>query len=297
MNNAKKLTLKFRAKTFYFASVFLPNKIRKDIENLYIFCRYIDDIGDGGNFTKKNAIKKLNQIKSQILIKKSDNLIISEFISLQIKYKINASIPIDLINGVKSDLSNVDFKNNNELLKYCYQVAGTVGYMFCKIIKVNNTKLIFRGVQLGIAMQRTNISRDIREDLESNRMYLPREARQYRGKKKKIIHNNKLKKTISEDLLSFLKQTEKFYQNSWIGIRKLPFKYAIPVSIAAELYQRIGNKIIKNNCNIWDRRIYLNKFEKVKYSFFALYKLFFLKTKLEGKIDIECKCFIDNIKN
>ena len=297
MNNAKKLTLKFRAKTFYFASVFLPNKIRKDIENLYIFCRYVDDIGDGGNFTKKNAIKKLNQIKSQILIKKSDNLIISEFISLQIKYKINASIPIDLINGVKSDLNNVDFKNNKELLKYCYQVAGTVGYMFCKIIKVNNTKLIFRGVQLGIAMQRTNISRDIREDLESNRMYLPREERQYKGEKKKIIHNNKLKKTISEDLLSFLKQTEKFYQNSWIGIRKLPFKYAVPVSIAAELYQRIGNKIIKNNCNIWGRRIYLNKFEKVKYSFFALYKLFFLKTKLESKIDIECKCLIDNIKN
>ena len=59
MNNAKKLTLKFRAKTFYFASIFLPNKIRKDIENLYIFCRYIDDISDGGNFTKKNAIKIL----------------------------------------------------------------------------------------------------------------------------------------------------------------------------------------------------------------------------------------------
>ena len=111
------------------------------------------------------------------------------------------------------------------------------------------------------------------------------------------MHNIKLKKTISEDLLSFLEKTEKFYQNSWIGIRKLPFKYAVPVSIAAELYQRIGNKIIKNNCNIWDRRIYLNKFEKVKYSFFALYKLFFLKTELEGKIDIECKCFIDYIKN
>ena len=57
--------------------------------------------------------------------------------------------------------------------------------MFCRIIKVNDTKLIFRGVQLGIAMQRTNISRDIREDLEYNRMYLPREARQYKGEKKK----------------------------------------------------------------------------------------------------------------
>ncbi len=296
MNNAKKLTLKFRAKTFYFASIFLPNKIRKDIENLYIFCRYIDDIGDDGNFTKKVAIKKLDKIKSQIIIKKSDNLIIAEFISLQNKYKINSSIPIDLIDGVKSDLNNVDFKNSKELLKYCYQVAGTVGYMFCKIIKINNSKLIFRGIQLGVAMQRTNISRDIKEDLESNRMYLPKEARQYKGAKKKIIHNNKLKKTISEDLLRFLEKTEKFYQNSWIGIRKLPFKYAVPVSIAAELYQRIGNKIVKNNCNIWDRRIYLNKFEKVKYSFFALYKLFFLKTKLEIKTDIECKFILDNIK-
>jgi len=297
MNDAKKLTLKFRAKTFYFASIFLPNKIRKDIENLYIFCRYIDDIGDSGNFSKKNAIKELEKIKSQIIVKKSDNLIISKFIYLQIKYRINAAIPIDLINGVKSDLNKVDFKNNKELLKYCYQVAGTVGYMFCKIIKINDTKLIFRGIQLGIAMQRTNISRDIREDLESDRMYLPKEVRQYKGEKKNIISSKKLKEIVSEDLLSFLEQTERFYQNSWLGIRKLPFKYAVPVSIAAELYQRIGNKIIRNNCNIWDKRIFLNKFEKVKYSFFALYKLFFLKTKLERKIDIECKCFLDNMKN
>ena len=296
MNNVENLTLKFRAKTFYFASFFLPKKVRKEIEDLYVFCRYIDDIGDGGNITKTNARKTLNEIELQIKKKKSNNLIVSNFISLQNKHKINSSVPIDLINGVKSDLNNVDFKNNKALLKYCYQVAGTVGYMFCKIIKINCRKLIFRGVQLGIAMQRTNISRDIKEDLEFSRIYIPREIRQYKGSKNKILNNDKLKKTISEDLLNFLEQTDKFYQNSWIGIRKLPFKYAVPVSIAAELYQRIGSKIKKNNCNIWDARIYLNKFEKIKYSFFALNKLLFWKTKIEEKIDIECNYILDNIK-
>ena len=99
MNNVENLTLKFRAKTFYFASIFLPKKVRKDIENLYIFCRYIDDIGDEGNISKNNARKKLNEIKLQIKKKKTNNPIISNFISLQNKHRIRSSIPIDLIDA------------------------------------------------------------------------------------------------------------------------------------------------------------------------------------------------------
>ena len=82
------------------------------------------------------------------------------------EHKIDVSIPLDLIKGIEYDLKNsVDIKDYEELLKYSYRVAGTVGYMFCKIIKEKSTEQIFRGIQLGIAIHFTNISRDVKEDL------------------------------------------------------------------------------------------------------------------------------------
>ena len=112
----KKLTIKVRAKTFYFASLFLPKRIRKDIENLYIFCRYLDDIGDEKN-TKKNKSKQhLNQIKKEILKRKSSNLIVSNFINLQKKCKIENKFVFHLIEGIKSDLKkSVDIENEKQL--------------------------------------------------------------------------------------------------------------------------------------------------------------------------------------
>ena len=140
------LSIKFRAKTFYFASFFLPKNTRKDIESLYTFCRYLDDIGDEKNIKKKNT-------KSHIIL---------NFINLQKRYKIDNKIVFHLIEGIKSDLNkSVDIKDDKQLFIYCYSVAGTVGFMFCKIINVTNKELYLRAIQLGIGMQRTNISRDI----------------------------------------------------------------------------------------------------------------------------------------
>ena len=90
-----------------------------------------------------------------------------------------------LIDGIKTDLNKtVDIKDDKQLIVYCYSVAGTVGFMFCKIINVTDKKLYFRAIQLGIGMQRTNISRDVKEDLELNRMYLPKTKRTFKGEKK-----------------------------------------------------------------------------------------------------------------
>ena len=117
--------------------------------------------------------------------------------------------------------------------------------MFCKIINVTDKELYFRAIQLGIGMQRTNISRDVREDLELNRMYLPKTKRTFKGEKKKILNSKTLKSSISLDLKEFLNETDLYYLNSWEGIKKLPFKYSLSIAIAAELYQRIGFKILK----------------------------------------------------
>ena len=92
-------------------------------------------------------------------------------------------------------------------------------------------------------MQRTNISRDIKEDLELNRIYLPKTKRKFKGEKKKILENKFLRLSLSHDLKVFLHETDQYYLNSWEGIKKLPFKYSLSVAIAAELYPRIGLKI------------------------------------------------------
>ena len=286
----KKLSIKFRAKTFYFASFFLPKRIKKDIEHLYIFCRYLDDIGDEKNIKKKESLKKLNEIQKEILKKKTKDPIITKFIYLQKKYKIENKVAFHLIEGIKSDQKEtVEIKDNKELILYCYSVAGTVGYMFCKVVNVNDKNLYLRAIQLGIGMQRTNISRDVKEDLEANRIYLPKTCREFKGEKKQILINQNIKQSISKDLKDFLLKTNSYYLNSWEGIKKLPLRYAITVSIAAELYQRIGLKIINNNCNVWEKRIHLKLFEKIYYTFFALKKLFFSKNKINKEIDRECK--------
>ncbi len=278
--NDRKLTLKYRAKTFYFASLFLPKQIKKDIESLYVFCRYLDDLGDDLNLSKSNSLKKLKIIKKEILEKKSTFPAVSNFIDLMIKHKINKSIPLELINGIEYDLKGkVNIETFEQLVKYCYQVAGTVGFMFCKIIKVKEKKQILGGIQLGVAMQLTNISRDVAEDLKMNRIYIPKSMRSYKNKdKKKILKNEIIKKKISKDLLVLLNEADLFYENAWSSIKVLKKKYAIPISLAAELYRRIGKKIEKNNGNIWNERIYVNLIEKIYFSLVAVYKLYFTKS-------------------
>ena len=114
------------------------------------------------------------------------------------------------------------------------------------LAKVKEKKLILGGIQLGIAMQLTNISRDVAEDLKMNRVYLPKSMRSYKSnEKERIFRNKSIKKQLSKDLLVLLKKAELFYENSWISIIKLKKKYGIPISIAAELYRKIGKKIIQ----------------------------------------------------
>ena len=289
--NDRKLTLKYRAKTFYFASLFLPKVIKKDIENLYIFCRYLDDLGDDLNLNKTQSFKKLKIIKKQILQKKSTTPAVRNFINLMIKHEIDRSIPIELINGIEYDLKKqVNIKTFEELIKYSYQVAGTVGFMFCKIIKVKDKKQILGGIQLGIAMQLTNISRDVLEDLKMDRIYLPESMRSYKNNDTKIILSNEIiKKKISKDLLVLLNQADLLYENAWNSIKILKKRYGIPISLAAELYRKIGEKIRQKNGNIWKERIYVGLLEKIYFSIKAIYKLYFCKKliftpKIENKI-------------
>ena len=196
MDNTSNL-LKKRGKSFFWASLFFSKKERLNIQTLYSFCRLIDDIGDSNKLSRVDAKKKLNRIIFEIKKNKSENKIVSSFLNLSQNCSINNKIPIELIKGVIKDLRNVNIKTLEELIIYSFQVAGTVGLMMCSIMNVKLHSLQKPALKLGIAMQLTNISRDIKEDLLLNRIYLPSEIRSFKyNNSNELLSNVKKKKKI-----------------------------------------------------------------------------------------------------
>ena len=164
--------LQKHAKSFYWASFFLSREIFKKCTALYNFCRTLDDIADEVNEleVKKNNFSKF---KKDFLNKNFDNLIIKDMWSIIYSENISKNIVIDLFDGVETDLEEkVQIKSKKDLLVYSYRVAGTVGLMMSKILKVKNKEAFKGAIDLGIAMQLTNIARDVNEDKRRNRKYI-----------------------------------------------------------------------------------------------------------------------------
>ncbi len=273
------LEIKVRSKSFFWALFFFSKNEKKDIETLYSFCRYVDDISDNKNLvTKKNAKKIHLNIIKDLETKSSKNRIVKNFINLSLKYKLSIEIPIQLIQGVLKDLKIVNVKNLEQLIFYSYQVAGTVGLMMCSIMKVTNLKLLKNAIELGVAMQITNILRDIKEDLMRNRMYIPENYRSFIFlNSKELLENFEKKKELSKNILELIEYSDDLYNSALKGIQKLPFKYRLPILIASNLYQNIGFKIKNDPLKIWSERVFVKKRQKIFITIQAIYKCIFLK--------------------
>ena len=254
--------LKKHAKSFYWASFFLSSKTFDKCSYLYNFCRTLDDIVDDENnleMKKENFLK----FKKNFMNKDLNNQIIKEMWSLINNEKISEKIVVDLFNGVEMDLKEkVQFNSKKELLVYSYRVAGTVGLMMSKILKVKNKEALKGAVDLGIAMQLTNIARDVCEDRDRNRQYI----------KPDFLT---IKETINDSQI--------FYQKSFNSISCIPLRSRFSVILARRVYKKIGDYILKQktteNYNKAGK-IYVPIFGKIIQTFFSIFdfiKLLFVK--------------------
>ena len=234
---SKKNYLAQFAKSFNWAGFFLPKKIYHDCSKLYTFCRVLDDIVDekttlGSRVERFNEIK--NIFKKNYELNKNDRndfdqnehtLIIKDMIILADNNNIKPVILDDLIKGVESDLKpRIYFRSVKDLLVYSYRVAGTVGLMMAKILNVNDTRSLRGAIDLGIAMQLTNIARDVIEDQKMNRQYI---------------------KPDFENIEATLKLADMFYESSFNSIKKIPFKCRFSIIVARRVYRQIGRKIMQ----------------------------------------------------
>ena len=251
------IDLKRDGKSFYWASFFLPKKTKKNAGILYSICRYFDDIAD------KNSENKSDYLRNTIEeIKNNKNNKVSIFLK---KNKINNSIFIDLIEGLILDQSNIRIQNKEELIKYSYHVAGTVGLMMSKIIGVTHKKAAQSAIDLGIGMQLTNIARDVYEDSKMKRIYIPFDWIPNIS----ITHLNSFDelslekdKIISNAIHKLINLSEKFYKNGFAGLKYIPMSARLGIFIAANVYRGIGIKIKYKEKKYFKKRVYLNSFEK-----------------------------------
>ena len=190
-------------------------------------------------------------------------LIINDMITLTENKNIKKIILDDLIEGIESDLKKeVNFSTVKELLIYSYRVAGTVGLMMAKIFSVKDSRALKGAIDLGIAMQLTNIARDVIEDQKMGRKYIEKDFK---------------------NIKATLQLADTFYESSFSSIKKIPFRYRFTILVARRVYRQIGRKII-NKKNIEDYiksgKIYVNNYGKIYQTILSLgdfIKLFFTK--------------------
>ena len=243
------------AKSFSWAGYFLPKKTFDRCSALYDFCRVADNIADDDGEIE-NKKKKIDQFINDFNQKKFDDPIIKNMWGIIEEFKISLKIVQDLLIGIKSDIRDkVKLNSKKDLLIYSYRVAGTVGLMMAKILKVNKKSSLKSAIDLGIAMQLTNISRDVIEDSKNNRFY---------------INEN------FEEISSTLNLANTFYENSFYSIKDIPISFRFSILVARRVYKKIGHKILrKKNFENYQNsgKIYVSNTEKVLETFLSIFDL------------------------
>ena len=253
------------AKSFNWAGFFLPKKTYEKCSALYDFCREADNIADDEN---KIEIKKDNfiEFRNNFLNKNYDDPVIKNMWDLINEFSISTKIVDDLFEGINSDIKeNVKLNSKKELLIYSYRVAGTVGLMMAKILNVHKEQSLKSAIDLGIAMQLTNISRDVMEDKKNNRFYINESF---------------------EDIKTTIKLSEKFYENSFYSIKEIPLSFRFSILVARRVYRKIGYKILnKQNIENYKKsgKIYVSNIEKIIETFLSIFDL--IKLSLTSKND------------
>ena len=251
------------AKSFSWAGFFLPKGTFKKCSALYDFCRVADNIADDDEQIKIKEYK-FQKFENDFNQKNFNNLIIKNMWSLIDEFNISLKIIHDLFDGIRSDIKErVKLNSKKDLLIYSYRVAGTVGLMMAKILKVSKKNSLKSAIDLGIAMQLTNISRDVIEDSENNRFY---------------ISNN------FEEISSTIKLADSFYKDSFYSIKDIPISFRFSILVARRVYRKIGYKILdKQDLENYKNsgKIYVSNIEKTLETFLSIFDL--IKLSLSNK--------------
>lgn len=254
-------SLRSGSKTFFLAACFFPKEKLEAAARIYHWCRYCDDVIDQGG---GEATLKFLEIETNLVLhhrKESDFEPFASLKEVSSKYQIPSLYAEELLLGMKMDIQKNIYQSLKDLEVYCYRVASTVGLMMCYILGIFRQSALRHASSLGIAMQLTNICRDVKEDYEMGRVYLPEDLLQEHGVHKKYLFLDE--KKLFEVVKDVIRHSEYHYDVGLRGTRFLPMRSAFVITMAAYFYREIGRKILRSGPEALQERVVVNLPRKI----------------------------------
>lgn len=259
---AEKITAE-HSKSFHFASGLLPEEKRSAVRALYAFCRTVDDIvdesADEERDTQLDYWRKMVDAASFA----DDDLIAAAWADTLARYHIPRHYALQLIDGVARDLSQSRYQTFEELATYCYGVASTVGLMSMYIVGFHTNEAVPYAIKLGVALQMTNILRDVGEDYRNGRLYLPREELIFYGIQESEIAEGRITDNWRQFMKFQIERTRQLYAESWAGVKMLEREGQLAIGAASVFYEGILDEIEKRDYDVFTSRASLSALGKV----------------------------------
>ncbi|MEL6269232.1 MAG: phytoene/squalene synthase family protein, partial [Chloroflexota bacterium] len=256
---------RFHSKTFFMASSLLPFEKRQATRALYAFCRITDDIVDNSG-TVEERRAHLEEWRRKVINPRQpiDNPVAVAWADAQTRFDIPVGYADQLIDGVARDLTQTRYETFEDLASYSYGVASTVGLMAMHIIGYNSTEAIPYAVRLGVALQLTNILRDVGEDWRNGRLYLPLDELQEFGLSEADVHSGCTDERWQAFMQFQIDRATRLYAESWYGIGMLNRDGRFAIAAAADLYRAILGDIQQHNYDVFTRRSHVKTLHKVR---------------------------------
>ena len=252
--------------SFFWAKRFLGSRMGYDAARLYSFCRLLDDMADGDIINGPERLQVIYNELSKGNFKADP--VLENFSPLFQDYDLDCEVVLALIDGLLDDQRTpVLISSEQDLLRYAYKVAGTVGLMMCSVLKCNNFAAKKHAIDLGIAMQLTNIARDVLEDAQMGRRYIPGDWVNNMSPEEIVEASNNPNSDesilIQDGIKRLLDMAEIFYRSGHHGLAYLPFRAHLSISVAAKVYRQIGVQINNSGLNWYDGRQSTSKLSKI----------------------------------
>lgn len=249
-------SIRQNSRSFYLASQLLPKRDRGHATVIYAWCRRADDTVDEGYGNKNVALAELQSELDMLEAgRTTGDPIVDAFGEVARACGIPLLYPRELLRGMETDIGSVCYQTMDELLEYCYRVASTVGLMMCHVMGVGDDEAIAHAAHLGVAMQLTNISRDVMEDWKRDRLYLPEELLAKHGA---AGLGNALGGEMPRDSLAplasavqeLLALADHYYRSGDEGLARLPLRCSVAIEAARRIYAEIGSVLVERNFDV-----------------------------------------------
>jgi phytoene synthase len=240
--------LRRHGRSFWLAGLLLPRTAAAEAAELYAFCRHLDDAADEAP-DPAQAREALDRLEAELEGKKKAGPAVAPFLALAAKRGLPAAAARELLAGIRSDLGPVRIPDDAALFRYGWRVAGTVGLLMCGILGVSDPRALPHAVDLGIAMQITNICRDVLEDGRRGRVYLPATRLRAEGLRTEDLLDPSLpddphrRVALARVVRSLLDVADTFYARGWAGMPAIPARPRLAIAVAATLYRDIGQRL------------------------------------------------------